>query len=673
MVVSKINPSITYAEVKKVDSEDSKKQKELYVIDLENDDIPNISLIIAIGGAKMKYDTDGVVYFPVYLVKKNKKVMQIGVYEINTDDMDNFLDKKGNLVAEHADGPLVYSFVTREMLKTVRLDPRTVRENSDSEDSDEDDEDEKSELIAYKKSGDVEIPPYRADIFITIKGIPIPGTLKEETRKDARDAKDKYKKQKSDNWINIFMTNSYYYLIDNEGSGDCLFSAIRDSYAQIGQQTSVAKIRKKLADEADDDLFLNYKDNYDMAVQSISHDTTKIKQLEIEYEKFKSKYEGTIDREERKKLSEAGSKISNERDLVINEKRVSQEIMKEFKFMKKISTLDQFKKLIQTCSFWGETWALSTLERILNVKFILLSHEAYKDKDVRNVLNCGQMNDSVLELRGRFEPEFYIMLEYNGSHYRLIGYKKKQIFDFKELPYDIKKMIVDKCMERDSGAFSLIPEFIRFKDELKTSFSTSEKFDELSEAKIRNLYDEKIELRFYNQSSSKRMPGKGAGEKISPQERARDFSNLATIPDWRKKLDNMWQQEFTLDGYRWNSVEHFIQASKFKNDNRDFYLSFTLESGTELSKNAEQAKGAGSKTGNFKKEKIRPKEVEPDEDYTEEKITKNLKKALNAKFEQNKDLKALLLATKNAKLVHSEKSKDPIMAEELMIVRNELQ
>jgi predicted NAD-dependent protein-ADP-ribosyltransferase YbiA (DUF1768 family) len=152
----------------------------------------------------------------------------------------------------------------------------------------------------------------------------------------------------------------------------------------------------------------------------------------------------------------------------------------------------------------------------------------------------------------------------------------------------------------------------------------------------------------------------------------REFSNLATIPDWRKKMDNMWQQEFTLDGYRWNSVEHFLQASKFKNENRDFYLSFTLESGTDLSKNVEHAKGAGSKTGKFKKELIRPKEVEVDEDYTEDKVSKNLQKALKAKFEQNKDLKELLLATKKAKLVHSEKSKDPIMAEELMIVRDGL-
>jgi predicted NAD-dependent protein-ADP-ribosyltransferase YbiA (DUF1768 family) len=97
-----------------------------------------------------------------------------------------------------------------------------------------------------------------------------------------------------------------------------------------------------------------------------------------------------------------------------------------------------------------------------------------------------------------------------------------------------------------------------------------------------------------------------------------------------------------------------------------------LESGTDLSKNVEHAKGAGSKTGKFKKELIRPKEVEVDEDYTEDKVSKNLQKALKAKFEQNKDLKELLLATKKAKLVHSEKSKDPIMAEELMIVRDGL-
>ena len=70
-----------------------------------------------------------------------------------------------------------------------------------------------------------------------------------------------------------------------------------------------------------------------------------------------------------------------------------------------IDTIEDFRNLIQTCKFWGETWSISTLERVLNIKLIILSSEAYRQKDYKNVLLCGQLNDSVLETRGEFESK----------------------------------------------------------------------------------------------------------------------------------------------------------------------------------------------------------------------------------------------------------------------------
>ena len=63
-------------------------------------------------------------------------------------------------------------------------------------------------------------------------------------------------------------------------------------------------------------------------------------------------------------------------------------MLEEFKFMKGIDTLEKFKKIIKTCDFWAETWAISTLERLLNIKIIILSSEAYKLGDLLNVLQC---------------------------------------------------------------------------------------------------------------------------------------------------------------------------------------------------------------------------------------------------------------------------------------------
>jgi hypothetical protein len=149
------------------------------------------------------------------------------------------------------------------------------------------------------------------------------------------------------------------------------------------------------------------------------------------------------------------------------------------------------------------------------------------------------------------------------------------IFKFTEIPYDIKKMIVERCMEKNAGPFAIIPDFQRFKATIQPQQKAeSEKSfeDDLSESKLRGLYDDDIVFQFYSKSVDKKLPGQGSGEKI-PKEKLKDFAELATIPQWRKKLTNFWVQPFSLDNHQWASVEHYYQASKYKKTYPDFYLS----------------------------------------------------------------------------------------------------
>ena len=76
MVLSKINNKVSYKELKKIDSSDINKEAELYQIIAKEVDI-----IIALGNAKQLKEHN-ITYFPIYLVKENGRVMQIGVYEI---------------------------------------------------------------------------------------------------------------------------------------------------------------------------------------------------------------------------------------------------------------------------------------------------------------------------------------------------------------------------------------------------------------------------------------------------------------------------------------------------------------------------------------------------------------------------------------------------------------
>ena len=408
-----------------------------------------------------------------------------------------------------------------------------------------------------------------------------------------------------------------------------------------------------------------------MYSSSLVKETNDIKELEAQYLLLKQRFAEVIDRNEQKMISSEAKKVKAEHDRLVEEKRVTAEILKEFKFMKGIETLDAFRSKIKKCDFWADTWAISTLERILNVKFIVMSSELFKAGDKKNVLQCGQLNDKILEQRGRFLPEFYIIIDHTGNHYKLIGYKKKMIFKFSEIPYDIKKMIADKCMEKNAGPFAIIPDFQKFKAGNTKTVIKEAQYEDITESKLRGLYNDDIVFQFYSKSLDKPLPGKGSGEKI-PSDRLREYSELATIPQWRKKLSNFWVQPFSLDNHQWASVENYYQGAKFKKTHPDFYLSFSLDSGTDLSKDPAMAKAAGGKSGKFKGNLLRPVEVSVDSDFFGKRQTREMYAAQYAKFTQNEDLKKLLLATGDAKLTHFVRGAEPVVFDELMLIRDKI-
>jgi predicted NAD-dependent protein-ADP-ribosyltransferase YbiA (DUF1768 family) len=232
-------------------------------------------------------------------------------------------------------------------------------------------------------------------------------------------------------------------------------------------------------------------------------------------------------------------------------------------------------------------------------------------------------------------------------------------------------MIIEKCMEKNAGPFAIIPDFQKFKaGKVKTVIKEAQ-YEDLTESKIRGLYNDDIIFQFYSKSIGKPLPGKGNGEKIQ-NERLIEYSELAAIPEWRKKLSNFWVQPFSLDNHQWASVEHYYQGSKFKKNHPEFYLSFSLDSGTDLSKDPGLAKAAGGKTGKFKGTLLRPSEVEIDPDFFGKRHKKEMYDSQYAKFTQNEELKQLLLATNDAKLTHHSRGSPPIVFEDLMLIRDKV-
>ena len=174
----------------------------------------------------------------------------------------------------------------------------------------------------------------------------------------------------------------------------------------------------------------------------------------------------------------------------------------------------------------------------------------------------------------------------------------------------------------------------------------------------------------FHSKSMDGKPKKGTSEHFDPSQII-EYNNLFKITNWRRKLDDSWILPFTVDGHRWASVEHYVQASKFKKGFPDFYVLFSLDNPSDLSNDPKIAKI----NGDMSKKKLaefRPKNVKIDVDYSLGRNDFEREIAIYSKFNQNEDLKQLLGFTKTAILKKYVKGSPAITDTILMTVRNKL-
>ena len=639
MVISLLDPTVTYSESSTIDSADLDYEANLYDTVIYEKDIT-----FALGKAKYTYIDNNIVYYSIYLVEQDEITMQIGVYEILASEQETIFDVDGDIDLNKFGKPLLFAF-------------------------------------AYEK---LHARP------VSAKPAPAPAP--------------KTKTKEKGKWIQEFMASDNYDIIDTKYDGNCFFSTIQLALAENDQEFSIDDMRDVLAENATEDLFQNYKLLYDSFVSNEAGLTREIKNITKRHKDLEATLKKTKDHNLSASFRKQSTEIEQMHTGLKKERKEVREALAEYAFMAGIDNLSMLKLKMKTSEYWADTWAISTLERELNIKIIIFSELNYREKDTINVLQCGHLNDTVLEERGIFEPSFYILAAYHGGyHYQMITYNAQKSFSFEELPEEIKHLVTEKCLEKIAGPYSLIPEFKHYALEAKTGaivissdkasaqqvsaqqvsaqqvsaeqVSAPPALDELSS----DLYDTGTVLRFYSQSPDKPKPGKGTGEILGP-EGAEAYADLARIPQWRKKLANSWPAEFRLDNHKWFSVEHYYQASKFKRNNKDFYIQFSLDTpNSSIAKDVALAKAAGGTSGKFKGELARAKNITIDSDFFLKpqgaKFSRGeieLEAAMRAKFSQHPDLKQLLLATKKAKLEYITRGAPAVVFNDLMRVRREL-
>jgi hypothetical protein len=442
MVKSVLNNSITYLEDKGISVDDLEKEGQLYEYEIAD----GLTIHLATGNFRYDHSGDkGITFFPIYLVKDGEKIVsQIGVFELLNVDLPNILDSDNDVNLNNLNEPLLYSFATRDFLSNYSITKPSTKILLKEEEQQIGSKEEEQYVI-----------PVQQKMEEQLLGIPLSVFEEDE------EPEPSYNIDQTTNWVQKLMRSSKYGIVDNEGLGDCLFACLRDAFAGIGKVISVNKLREMVAETATDELFMNYKNIYDSISKEVNDLTTTKEKMREDAKYLSQTGKQEKDRIKKRAIVDEITKIKEQLTDVVHKLAIAKDNLAEFKFMKGINDLSAFKKKIKTCNFWGDVWAIHTLERVLNIKIIILSSQNYNKDDLQNVLLCGQLDDNAT----KFEPDYYVLLDYTGSHYRLITYSGNTIFKFDNIPRSIKHKIVDVCMVRNAGYYNIIPDFKNLKTE----------------------------------------------------------------------------------------------------------------------------------------------------------------------------------------------------------------
>lgn len=649
MVLSKISKKDYNQEDIYVDSKDLDQDSYIY-----NGSIYGKPIQFVLGLPHIDNDGDDFTIIYVYLVKDEEVLRKIGVIEFETEKMQGLYDENGDFILDDKTDIMKNNCTLFPNAKTfikTKYNIEIIGDDEENMDSGSDEESSESDKEEPDKEKSENIEQYEQNYEETIK-------IKEHTKDDHLFEVAEYEKNKSkhDLWINKFLKSKKYDIDRVPGDGDCFFSAFVKAYNnskyknkdKISDKTDttlkVEKVRNYLSEIADQELLNNYKAIYGAASEMSKSSKEKMSKGTKKHDSLKVQIGGTSDLQVKKELiASARSNIEE----ISKQKSVSSkssQIMEEFNFMRDINTLEQLKTMIKTKEFYADAWAIPNIEKKYNVKFIILNQELFIDSvdaENSNILQCGDAHPDLQKLN----PDMYILLNYSGNnHYDLITYDKNYFissFKFKELPYIVKKTIVETCYEKDysgKGAFSLIEDVRNFA--INEGLQTQQKVNALQE-----LREYKGEDTMEKKSSLVDKLPKANIENNIVLIIGKNIDKLKKYPVG--KINNTFKYQFNCSKNSKDEAQDKEVVLLFKDNKKElekyFFMCNKLDSEkewrTKLDNHYEIQGGINIDGKNYKSV----------QQYIDKigHSSENKLKAIKAKFEQHEDLRKILLYTQN--------------------------
>lgn len=697
MVSSRLVPSVVYHEIKKIHPEDKNKESSVYELD-----ILGTTVAVVLGQPKYEHSKKGVVYFYIYTIKKSKICSVIGVFECSTDKIAS-LYEDGEVNLEELDDPIIFSGINEKTIKRKKCSPDIFKKSKQlskeemedvvkeitgenifdenekkSKTNKDEEEDEEDELFKLKLPPDAKRSKEKNEskelisegIFKVDKNCKSENLI-EESELDAKRIKKEFKEIVSTSWIEKYMKNNNYKILENEGGGDCLFACIRDAMKTIGKHTTVDKLRAILSDNLTEDIFKEQREIFLQFETEIKETEAQIQELKKKNINLKKRAAAITDTHESEYILKQAKELISEHKKLMDHLRETKNLQMETTGeIRNIDTLEKMRAYIRSSSYWAEEWAIAELEHALNFKLIILSEDSYSENALDNVLFCG-IADEKIKSRSNFKPDHYIMVNFGNMHYQLLSYKDKKILEFKELPYDIKTLIINKCLEHNSGSYYLIQDFRNLKS--KYGIDPDEGESDEYDTPQGDLFENDVRFIIGSNARKTTKPGKANGEKISVAKLS-TFVELAKSKDWRRKLDDQWMGEsIIINNHKWASVKHYMEGAKYSKGHPDIYLQYSLDSGSKLSKDPKINKKENEKQNlgeDTEPQRMTPK---PDADYFLGREDEERELAIHAKFSQHEELRILLKNTHKALLLKKNKYGEPASPDYiLMKVRKEL-